>query len=165
VEVHEVFTQALQQGKSDRRVIDELAVRRLPDDPADDELGVVARIQAAVCEDGIDFRRILELEDRLDRTGFFPRPNQRFLSPLAEHQFQGSDDNGFSGPGLAGDADQSGAEFPSEFIHEGEIADFEESEHALTGVDYARRAAGSNRGVRSIFEVLDRRDKISPVKT
>jgi hypothetical protein len=58
--------------------------------------------------------------------------DQRFVGALAEHEFEGADDDGLAGTGFPGDADQAGAEFPDEFVDQGEVADFEQGEHALS---------------------------------
>ena len=133
VQVHEVIAEALEQGQGDRGIVDELAVGGLADHPAHDELGVLAGRQAAVFEDGVDFARVAEFEHGLHRAGVLAGADQRFVGAFAEHQFERADDDGLAGTGFAGDADQARAEFPGEFIDEGQIADFEQGEHAWCG--------------------------------
>ena len=85
--------------------------------------------EAAFLEDGVDFCGVFEVEDGLDGAGVFSGADEGFFGALAEDHFQGSDDDGFPGSGLAGDGDEAGAELPCEFVDEGEVVDFEEGEH------------------------------------
>ena len=88
-------------------------------------------VEAAVFEDGVDFARVAEFEHGLDRAGVLAGADERFVGAFAEHEFERADDDGLAGAGFPGDADQAGAEFPDEFIDEGEIADFEKGEHSF----------------------------------
>ena len=128
-----MLAEFFEQGEGHRGVIDELAICRLTDDPADDQLGVIAGGKAAVFEDGIDFLRILEFENRFDRAAFLAGADQRFFRAFAEDEFERSDNDGFSGARFSGHADEPRAEFPGEFVNEGEIADFKKGEHSFCG--------------------------------
>lgn len=96
----------------------------MADDAANDELGVIARREAAVFKDRVDFARITKFENGLDGAMVLARADEGFFRALAEDEFQRADDDGLAGAGLAGDADQSGAKLPCEFVDQGEIADF-----------------------------------------
>jgi len=128
-----VIAEAFEQGEGDRGIVDELAVGGLADDTAHDELGVIARLKAAVFEDGIDVARVPEFEHGLDRAGILAGADQGFVRAFAEHEFEGADDDGLAGTGFASDAYESRPEFPREFIDKGQIADFEQGEHAWGG--------------------------------
>ena len=93
MQVHQVFAEALEQGQRDRRIIDKLAVGGLADHAADDELGVVAGFQPAVCQDGVDLARVAEFEHGLDRAGLLAGADQRFVGAFAEDEFEGADDD------------------------------------------------------------------------
>ena len=129
VEIDEVLAEAFEQRECDRRVVDKLAACRLPDRAADDELVVVAGGETAFFEDRVDAGRVGEFEDRLDEALIFAGADERFVGALAEHEFECADDDGFAGARFTGHADESGAEFPCEFIDECEVADFQKGEH------------------------------------
>lgn len=129
VEIDEAFADFFEESEGDGGVVDKLAVGGDTDGAAYDDLGVFAGREAAFFEDGVDFRRVFEVEDGFDGAGFLAGADEAFVGAFAEYHFQCADDDGFSGSGFAGDGDKAGAEFPCEFVNEGEITDFEEGEH------------------------------------
>ena len=101
----------------------------MSDRPADNELVVVAGSEPAFFQNRIDTGRVREFEDCLDEALILAGANERFVGAFAEHEFEGANDHGFAGACFTGYANESGAEFPCEFVDECEIADFQECEH------------------------------------
>jgi hypothetical protein len=159
VEIDEAFADFFQERQRDGGVVDELAVGCGADGAPDDNLFVLTGFKAAFFENGIDFGGVLEIKNRLDGAGVFTGADQAFIGTLSENHFKGSDDNRFSSTGFASDRDEAGAEFPYEFVYEGEVADFEKGEHVVVcGREYAVFPCGeenfSLRFPTTAFEIL-----------
>ena len=124
VQIHEAVAELREHGERGGAAVDELPVRaRCGKDALHDELAVFAALDALFIEPRVQFRRVLDVKERLDRAAIGTGADERFIRALAEHEFERADDDAFAGARLACDRDEAGANMPFQLLDEGEIAD------------------------------------------
>jgi hypothetical protein len=104
MEIDKEIADALEDGQSGGRGVDELAVGAGGGEGTlEDESAFVAGISTGA--------------------------DEGFIGPLAQEKLEGADDDGFAGAGLSGNGGEAGGEGPLEVLDKGEIADAEGGEH------------------------------------
>ena len=69
------------------------------------------------------------VEDRLNRCGVLPRPNELGRGAPADQQANGADENGLPSSSLAGEYVEPGFEVQLEAIDDCQVADGKEAQH------------------------------------
>ena len=125
VNVHQPLTEAGQHVQRRGGTVNELAVGAGAGERApEDKLILFARLQTVFIEKR--FHRGFEaanVEYRFHRARLAAGADQRAVSPLAQHQIQGANKNGFAGAGLAGNDVVTGLQLQSEVRYQGEVLD------------------------------------------
>jgi len=130
VQVDQQGAQPFQEGERDRGVVHEcLSASRRLDDPAQDELAVVARLQSVLRQHVVDGRRPVETEGRFHDALRLPSADGRRVGPFAQQQGEGSDQDGFAGAGFARDDVQSRLELNAGFFHQGQVPHSQQRQH------------------------------------
>lgn len=122
MQIHQHVTKRLEQRKRTGRTIHKLP----PGTPRrqrtlDQQLPVGARLGTVVGQQRVHPPRLVHGKHRLDRAGFRPAANERFVRAHAKQQLQCTDQDGFARARLTGDGDKPRTRLPCEILDQREI--------------------------------------------
>ncbi len=130
VEIDQEIAEVLEDGEGGGGGVDGLPVGADGAElPLQNQRPLLAGIHAVFLEALVDGRGIVELKECFDGAGIGAGADDGFIGALAQEELEGPDDDGFAGPGLAGDGGEPGTEGPLEVLDKGEIANAEGGEH------------------------------------
>ena len=132
VHIHQAGADTAQQIEGNGGTVDELPVTRSRDHTADDKRPLLTGRHARLLQQGVDGTGMRQMKHGRHTALRLPTADEPFIRALAEHQGNAAHDNRLTGACLAGDAQETRAGLPNQFIHQRQVLNFEKCQHIFS---------------------------------